>query len=262
LSFDFDGTLHDPAMDPPIDRQFFETLRRLRESHGALWGINTGRTMEYLAHGFMDGAFPFLPDYAVVCEREIFFPDETGRFVGAEDWNPRCAAEVEEVFAKAHQALHEVREHIRNHTGAQWMEEEGGSIGIISRTSEEMDWIVSEVTRMTREYRDLGWQRSTIYLRFGHKQYQKGSALAEVARLHKLTPAQVFAIGDSHNDLEMLDTGIAHHIACPANAVPDVRRHVGQQNGYQCQREHSHGVIEALDHFFAGTPPTPPSAPS
>lgn len=216
--------------------------------------------MEHLAHGFMDGAFPFLPDYAVVCEREIFFPDETGRFVGAEEWNQRCAAEVEDVFSQAHQALHEVREHIRNHTGAQWMEEEGGSIGIIARTTEEMDWIVSEVTKMTCHFPALGWQRSTIYLRFGHKQYQKGSALAEVARLHNLPPAQVFAIGDSHNDLEMLDISIAHHIACPANAVADVLRHVSQQNGYVCQQENSHGVIEALDHFFSHTPPT--STPS
>ncbi len=250
LSFDFDGTLHDPAAEPTIHPAFFSRLQHLRESRGALWGINTGRSMPHLVHGFADGKFPFLPDFAVVCEREIFFPNHRGEFVSHRDWNQRCNDEVEMVFRMADLTLEEVREHICNHTGAQWMEEEGGSIGIISRTSEEMDWIVSEVTKMTSKYPDLGWQRSTIYLRFGHKNFQKGSALAEVARLRGLSAEQVFAIGDSHNDLEMLDAAVAQYRACPANAVTDVIRHVGRTQGYICQKDHSHGVIEALDHFF------------
>jgi len=48
LSFDFDGTLHHPADDPTVPGEFFEEIRRLREHHGAVWGINTGRSMPHM----------------------------------------------------------------------------------------------------------------------------------------------------------------------------------------------------------------------
>lgn len=251
LSFDFDGTLHDPASVPAIDPDFFCLIEELRKSHGAIWGINTGRSMHHFAHGLVEGKFPFAPDYAVVCEREIYVSKPDGHFVAEKSWNQRCARDIDEIFVKAKKVMQKIREHIGHHTGAHWMEEDDGSIGIIARTTEEMDWIVTEVKKLTMNHPLLGWQRSTIYLRFGHKDYQKGSALAEVARLHQLSAAQVFAMGDSHNDLEMLDHHVAQKIACPANAVSDVVEHIRRQNGYVCRRPHSQGVIEALQHFFA-----------
>ena len=51
LSFDFDGTIHDPAESPPVPTSFFDEIRRLRETHGAVWGINTGRSMPQVIEG-------------------------------------------------------------------------------------------------------------------------------------------------------------------------------------------------------------------
>ena len=45
LSFDFDGTLHDPAAMPPVPPDLFARLARLREDQQIVWGINTGRSM-------------------------------------------------------------------------------------------------------------------------------------------------------------------------------------------------------------------------
>lgn len=61
LSFDFDGTLHDPAESPPVPREFFDLIRKLREEQGAVWGINTGRSMPQVVEGMIESAFPFLP---------------------------------------------------------------------------------------------------------------------------------------------------------------------------------------------------------
>ena len=86
--------------------------------------------------------------------------------------------------------------------------------------------------------------------RFGDLAYQKGSSLARVAQRLGIAPAGIFAIGDSHNDLEMLDRGTAAMIACPANTVPEISAHVKAQGGYLCRQSYSEGAVEALRHFF------------
>jgi hydroxymethylpyrimidine pyrophosphatase-like HAD family hydrolase len=252
LSFDFDGTLHHPAEQPPVAPEFFAAVERLRRERHALWGINTGRAMPHMIEGFAESRFPFLPDWVVVREREILLPNAFGRWVGHAAWNRRCEAEHARLFRRARKLLKAIRHEIEEHTGARWITEDGDPAGIIARTEEEMEWIAGRVTELAGGEPLLGWQRNSIYLRFGHRHFQKGSSLAEIARLHGLEPAQVFAAGDSHNDLDMLDRAVAAMLACPANAVPEVRARVLAQGGHAAAAPHSAGVVEALHHWFPG----------
>jgi HAD superfamily hydrolase (TIGR01484 family) len=250
LSFDFDGTLHDPAGNPPVSRDFFGILKDLRESHGAIWGINTGRAIPHVMEGLVDNRFPFLPDWVVAREREIWMPNQFGRWIPHEPWNRNCAREHIEFFASVKGTLDAIRAEVEEHTGATWVEQPGDPAGLVARTEEEMAWIMSRVIQLTANDPFLGWQRNSVWLRFGHKKYQKGSALGEVARHFGLTAADCFAIGDSHNDFEMLSPQAAARLACPANAVPEVRAHINALEGYECQEAHSHGCVEALRHYF------------
>lgn len=250
LSFDFDGTLHDPASDPSVPSGFFETIRRLRKSHQAVWGINTGRSMEHVLEGCRDSRFPFLPDWVVAREREIYLPDPTGRWMPHEAWNLRCAEKIHGLFKRLRKLLARIRHEIEEHTGAQWLEMKGEPAGLISRTEEEMEWIVSRIAPLVADEPHLSWQRNSIYLRFGHRDYQKGSSLAEIARLHGLHAGRCFAMGDSHNDAEMLDPAHAGMIACPANSVAAIRERVIAHGGLVTRGVHGTGVIEALEHYF------------
>lgn len=249
LSFDFDGTLHDPASEPPVPAALFERLRALRASHGALWGINTGRNIEFLLDGLEDAACPFLPDWIVAREREIY-QWNGGDWLPHEPWNQRCAADIDQLFEREAPLLAELRHLVLEHTGAQWMVMEGEPAGLIARTEEEMAWIVGQVEQRVGAACLLSWQRNTIYLRFGHQSYHKGSCLSEVARLHRLGAAQSFAIGDSHNDLEMLDPAHAVMTACPANALGEVQERVRSAGGWVAAASHGEGAVEALDHYF------------
>lgn len=251
LSFDFDGTLHHPAEDPPVSPRFFETVERLRRERNAVWGINTGRSLAHMTEGFLESRFPFLPDWVVVREREILEPNAFGRWAAVGDWNRRCEKEHDRLFRHARKLLKVIRREVEEHTGARWITEDGDPAGIIARTEEEMEWIARRVAELARDEPLLGWQRNTIYLRFGHRNYHKGSSLAEVARHHGLGPERVFAAGDSHNDLDMLDTAVAAMLGCPANAVPEVWSRVTGQGGHAAQAPHSEGVIEALERWFA-----------
>jgi HAD superfamily hydrolase (TIGR01484 family) len=255
LSFDFDGTLHDPAASPPVPPDFFDTIRDLRENHGAVWGINTGRSMAQMVEGFIESRFPFLPDYVIGREREIFFPNHFGRWLPHEKWNKACEKEIHGLFKSSKKLLKEIRAEVKENTGAQWIEMDGEPAGVISQTLEEMVWIVDRVQILAAAEPRLGWQRNSIYLRFGHRDYQKGSTLSEIARLYALGPDRCFAIGDSHNDLEMLDPAHAGMAACPANAVDDIKAKIAETGGYQAEGSHGYAAIEALRHFFPAEKP-------
>jgi HAD superfamily hydrolase (TIGR01484 family) len=250
LSFDFDGTLHDPAESPPVPTSFFETIRELRQTKSAVWGINTGRSMPQVLEGFIESNFPFLPDWVVAREREIHFPNDFGRFIAHKEWNNRCEKDIHKLFRKSKKTLKAVRKEVEEHTGAQYIEMDGEPAGLISRTEEEMEWIVNRITPIIAAEPDLGWQRNSIYLRFGHSNYQKGSTLSEVARLFGLDTAQTFAAGDSHNDIEMLSPQHSAYAACPSNAVAGIKDLGAGRTGHVTSTAHGHGVVEALRAAF------------
>ena len=73
--------------------------------------------------------------------------------------------------------------------------------------------------------------------------------LAELARLLEVPRKNIFAAGDHHNDLSMLDGTFAAMPSCPANAIPEVQNAVRNAGGYVAQKDHGAGVHEALLHF-------------
>jgi HAD superfamily hydrolase (TIGR01484 family) len=250
LSFDFDGTMHDPYRQPSVSPQLFALLTRLRLESQSLWGINTGRTLEFACEGLKEEKFPLMPDYLIACEREIYYPDGEGGWEPDAVWNVTCHRAIAELLEESDALMERIRRLVGEQTGAQWLDHRGEPASLVARTEEEMAWIAGQVERIVPVDSHLGWQRNSIYLRFGHKDYQKGSSLATVAKHFAIPAEHVFAIGDSYNDKEMLDRKVAGMIACPGNAIPEIIAHVRSQEGYLCQQTHSEGVIEALTHFL------------
>ena len=250
LSFDFDGTLHHSADYPPVPAAFFQIIRRLRDQQNVVWGINTGRSMEHMVDGFLESSFPFLPDWVVAREREIYFPESLSSWLPHPTWNQRCESEIDDLFKRTRSLLDLIRHRVEQHTGARWLEMPGEPAGLISQSEEEMEWIMSHVESIAAYEPQLAWQRNSIYLRFGHRDFQKGSSLGQIAQHYGLSAAHCFAIGDSFNDLEMLDPAYAGMTACPANAIPEVRAKITASGGFIAPSTHGHGSIDALHHYF------------
>ena len=251
LAFDFDGTLHDPAAQPQIPAEFCELLLRLRRDHALGWGINTGRSLPHLLEGLHECGLALAPDWVVAREREIYFLGG-GRWQPLQAWNHACEQQIHALFKHARKLLDAIRHLVEQSTGAQWIAMDGEPAGFIARTDEEMAWIVDQLHGLARAEPTLSWQRNSIYLRFGHRDFQKGSSLSEVARHYALHASACLAIGDGHNDLAMLDPRHARMIGCPGNALADVKHHVAAAGGYVAQALHGAGVIETLQHFFPG----------
>ena len=250
LSIDFDGTLVSRVSEPVLDRQCMELIRELQNA-GALWAVNTGRSVDLLESGLADFSFPIRPDFILTSERDVFRPGHNGeKWEAFGDWNDRCAREHAELFGSSQSVLAEVVDFVNQKTKARMIYEVNDPIGLIASSEEEMDRVTDFIEKARQKQPKFNYQRNTVYLRFCHADYHKGAALAELARLIGISRENIFAAGDHHNDISMLDGKVAALPACPANAIPEVKNAVHAAGGYVAKREHGAGVHEALKHFL------------
>ena len=252
ISTDFDGTLVSHASDPVFDRDCLELIRQLQRA-GAIWAINTGRSVSLLLEGLEDFAFPIQPDFILTSEREVFRPTGSG-WEPYGDWNERCAQAHAELYESTSTVLAEVVDFVTHETKARLIYEIDQPAGIIASSEEEMDRVTSFIDRAKGGEPKFHYQRNTIYLRFCHADYHKGAALQELSRLTSIGRAEVFAAGDHHNDISMLDGRYAAFPSCPGNAIDAVKEAVHKASGFVAEKEFGAGVDEALRHFLSQQP--------
>jgi HAD superfamily hydrolase (TIGR01484 family) len=249
ISTDFDGTLVAHENDPVLDPSCIELIGELQRA-GALWTINTGRSVELLESGLLDFEFPIRPDFILTSERDVFRPSRNGgKWEPFGDWNDRCAQAHAELFNSAQSVFAEIIDFLNRRTTARVIYFGAFAEGVVASSEEEMDRITEFIERLRKRQPEFNYQRNTIYLRFCHADYHKGAALAELSRLIKVPREEIFAAGDHHNDVSMLDGRFAAMPACPSNAIDHVKDAVRLAGGYVAEREYGAGVHEALLHF-------------
>lgn len=249
LSTDFDGTLVAHGTDPVLDHDCLEHIAQLQET-GVLWAINTGRSVELLESGLMDFEFPVHPDFILTSERDIFRPSSNGgKWEPYGDWNERVARDHAELFHSARSVLAEVVDFVNQKTRARLLYHSAGVEGLVAESEEELERVTKFIDQAREKQPKFHYQRNTIYLRFCHADYHKGAALAELSRLLEIPREQIFAAGDHHNDISMLDGRFASYPVCPANAIPEVKEAVTSAGGYVASKRCGAGVHEGLLHF-------------
>jgi hypothetical protein len=251
ISTDFDGTIVSRVSEPVLDRDCMELIRQL-QGEGTIWAVNTGRSVDLLQSGLEDFGFSIFPDFILTSERDIHKPVKNGRYWEPfGDWNERCAREHAVLFSSAASILKDVIHFVNSKTNARILYEEHGPAGLITSSEEEMDRVVEFINAARTHQPQFNYQRNTVYLRFCHADYHKGAVLGELARLLEIDRAGIFAAGDHHNDISMLDGRFAALTGCPANAIPEVKEAVRRSGGYVATKQHGAGVHEALQHFLA-----------
>src|SRR5436305_4242116 len=254
LSIDFDGTLVSRATEPVFNGQCMELIRELQHA-GAIWAINTGRSVDLLEKGLAEFALPIRPDFILTTERDVFRPGPNGeKWEPFGDWNQRCARDHAELFSSAGSVLAEFVDFATQKTRARLIYNSDGLEGLAAENEEEMDRLTDFIRQARAGHPKLDYQRNGVYLRFCHADYHKGAALAELARLIEVPRKKIFAAGDHHNDISMLDGRFAAMPSCPANAIEEVKVAVRAAGGYVAEKEHGAGVYEALRHFTNGNP--------
>ena len=250
LSTDFDGTLVNHLAQPAVAATLWDALAELQQN-GVLWAVNTGRELAHIEAGLREFGFPVEPDFVLTAEREVFHRGVGGEWQDFGDWNQRCYQAHDALFAQAGPLLRDIRAFLARDTRAHPIYEGERMIGLAAETEEEMDHICEFLERERVRVPGFHSMRNTVYVRFCHEDYSKGTALGELSRLTGIPREEVFAAGDHFNDLPMLDGRHAQWVACPANSVGAVKETVRAASGYVARGECGVGIVEALQHFGA-----------
>ena len=250
LSTDFDGTLVEHGAIPPVAPELFDALVELR-ARGVQWAVNTGRVLWHVVAGLREFDFPIEPDYVLTSEREVFHRGPDGAWQDFGDWNKRCAEDHDWLFSQASPLLKDIHAEFDGKDWAHFEYDGERMVGVVTDNEAQMDRVCAFLDRERVRVPGFNFMRNTIYLRFCHEAYSKGTALGELARLTGIAREEIFAAGDHFNDIPMLDGRFAQWVACPSNAVDAVKRAVREASGCIAQTECSAGVVEALRHFGA-----------
>src|ERR1043166_3769095 len=136
LSIDFDGTLVSRVSEPVVDQDCMELIRDL-QNKGALFAINTGRSVDLLESGLADFGFPIRPDFILTTESNVFRPagngDKWEPFVG---WNEGGARDHSELVPPAHSILAEVADFVNQTTKSRLIYEGDRLEGLVAASDE------------------------------------------------------------------------------------------------------------------------------
>ena len=248
MSFDFDGTFLEADKEPPFDPRVLEYLLELKR-WGVVWSINTGRTLPHTVEAITQFRIVPTPDFIIARESEIYWCNEFNRWLDYGDWNKRCVKDHKRLHKTAKKFFRSFRKYVENDTAAEWISTPIEPAGIHASSLEEMDSICDTIESVGPPD-DVGYHRNSVYLRFNHRGYSKGSALSHLGKSLGIGPEFRLVVGDNHNDLSMLQENVAHGIACPSNAIPEIKAHVRAIGGFVATKPVTGGVIEALEHYL------------
>jgi len=254
LSTDFDGTLAGghPAEVPGCVPTLASELKSTVEA-GALWAVNTGRSLEAALDGIEKLAAPVSPHYILTSERHVYKPDGRGGWHDYGDWNAICREHHDLLFRESGAFFSRIETLVERYEGVTFQQTvDGVPGGLIAPSELILDELMVELSALPDRPKDFHYQRSNIYLRFCHRRYDKGSALAELSRLIDMPTSAILAIGDHQNDLSMLFGNVAAMVACPANAHESVKETVRKAGGHVSSLEAGEGTAEAIHLYRTG----------
>jgi HAD superfamily hydrolase (TIGR01484 family) len=250
ISTDFDGTLFAEFENPPVPAALQNIIGQM-QAGGAKWVINTGRDLSSLLETLGRAHLAIKPDFLVIVEREIYRHHES-EYIEDRPWNRACDEAHAALFERVRLDVPRLRAWVEARFPATIYEDVYSPFCLIAERSQDADVIHDYLTSYCREVPKLNVMRNDVYSRFCHEAFNKGTALAEIARQLRFTAAETFAAGDHLNDLPMLSRRYAHFLAAPSNAIEMVKATVRQQNGHVGTRSCGHGVAEGLQFFLDG----------
>ena len=256
ISTDFDGTLHADFENPPVPLDLQALIGDL-QARGAKWVINTGRDLSSLMEGMARARLSIRPDYVVTVEREIHFY-AGHKYEEVDGWNRQCRSDHEALFQQVRRDVERLAAWINARFQATLYEDAYSPFCLIAGNNADADAMQKFLEEYCAEVPKLTVVRNDVYARFSHAAYNKGTALAEIARRLGVSREHVFAAGDHWNDLPMLSGDFARCVVAPDNAIPAVKEMVRRQNGYVSHQPWGHGVARGLE-FYLDTNPAPGS---
>ncbi len=244
IALDYDGTLRSRS-GLAISTDFQDLMERWRPL-GLRWGINTGRSLEDLLEEILP-VLRHLPDFICTAERYVYLADAaTLELCPAREHNARSRDDNRASFLRHEAQMRQAYQALQAEfpdVAMRLVTEDDFSI--VTENDEQMERLMPSLRALALQLDGMCYQRAGRYLRFSDARYDKGTALAYVARGWKVAPEDLVIMGDGHNDLAAFAAHPGAFHAAPALAHPEVHEFLRSTGGHVS----TGGVMEALEHW-------------
>jgi hydroxymethylpyrimidine pyrophosphatase-like HAD family hydrolase len=253
VGLDFDKTLYSGPASLMGVRSWLEQLSR----QGIKVGLVTGRTFGSLQALFQQDGYkwgaPF-PDFAICFESRIL--DASGDSIrGCERWNTERDADTERAHAILSRELPAWKRSLeadgiscatafldKNYGLFLEFDSPEHSVAACEKLSAQAD--PNHGLRLVRNY-------SGLSIHAGNR--SKGPALACLVKAWGIEQDQTLVIGDSLNDLCMMNGNYRYQVATIANADPIIHDAVKKRKGIIATKNCSEGVVEIFEKVFGNS---------
>lgn len=243
VALDLDGTLLN--RDGSISKETIDQMNRL-VNQGCSIAIATGRpyktTLQLLAQNGLEPSVGF-PQVLICDERDIFYL-ENGAYQPELPWNEEAYDTELSLLDFSRQTIKELatKHRIEFLVNNPYMQQDRGYIEIFY-WSRELAEEAFPLFDETLENQPIKPVRNNRLIAFRSREVGKGLMLQKVANKLNLDANEILAMGDSRNDLCMLERFQA---ATTDNADDEIKNAVRLRNGTVAEAAYSLGVAEVL----------------
>lgn len=256
VALDFDLTIYDHA-DPHRTLELLPWLEQLSR-RGVKAGLASGRRIAQLKEPLDAIGWPWgrvFPSF-VICDEGEILTCEGADWIGAETWNRDRRRRVLEANALVGPIFQEIlvraeREGCRClrplSTGA-------AGANVVLENPGQAEQVRIWLQQRLRAHPELCVSRNHHIVLVLPANAGKGAALAELARIEQIQPAQLLAIGDNFNDESMLCDGRGFRAGIVGNGEPTLCRRVAAAGGFVARQRIVAGVQEIFARHFECVP--------
>lgn len=253
IALDFDFTLIDylPGVKPRIEPPALEYLTELARS-GVKVGIVTGRIFPGFEETFrgVGGKWgsPF-PNYMICADSYLYEADEAGVFSEDERENQNVRDEISDKVTKMLPYVQDCLERLK--TGGVGIRtwsvsgEHGITVDTVSHEAAQRC-----IELMDGRIPDAHMARNCHLFHVTPVGSGKGASVLRYAKKLGINPDEVMAVGDSLNDLTMLDGKLGFRSGTVGNADERVKQAVRMNGGFVSDKRASLGTLECIQYIM------------
>ncbi len=252
VCLDFDGTVlvydEKPGLFHPAA---IDMLNRLEE-RGVAWCTNSGRDadgqLKILELSRVRG-LRHMPA-VLLCSESFIYERRDGTYAPSEPWNTTARETLRSLHRKVQEAVRpELDDWISCFKPEVYIAEEYTTFNV-SDSDDQPARFHAEIGAAIRGIPGALVSRNGGWISVLPAELGKGNTLLGYLKLAGLKEDHALAIGDHLNDINMLNGAAARHVACPANAVPEVVESVKAAGGYVAKADGPEGTVEAVRYFL------------
>ncbi len=227
---------------------------------GVVWCTNSGRNA-HNQYGMVQSCRPLaaLPFAVLAGERYIYdVHPTTGAMRSREPYNRLAKQKARELSPRVQEALapHLVELETRFARGEYFPASD--FVGWLLDESADPPAFAEYVRTLLVSVDDAQVLRNGRWVLVIHADFGKGRVLTEAARALGVPRQRILALGDQHNDVDMLEGRYAAFVGCPADADPTARAAVERAGGWVADQPGVAGTCQLIRRFVEDVLPRIP----